>query len=102
MPTPIPYIPTTTPCIPNLIPRVPNMIPCMPIILLIPFFVSPFRLLQIAGDFYYLLKPTLWNNALLVIAHETKNNKLNNLPLQIVNFAYKNEPHPKFLRKQNS
>ena len=85
IPTPIPHIHTLIPliptlilCIPTLIPRVPTMIPCMPIILLIPFFVSPFRLLQIAGDFYYLLKPK-WNNALLIIAHETENNKLNTL-----------------------
>ena len=54
----IPIIPTLIPIIPTLIPRIPTLIPCFPIIpvlilripivTLIPFPDSPFRLLQIA------------------------------------------------------
>ena len=49
IPTLIPHIPTLIPCVPTLIPRVFTLIPRVPIILLIPFPDSPFRLLQIAS-----------------------------------------------------
>ena len=55
VPTLIPSVPTLIPCVltmihcvPTLIPRIPTLIPCVPIISLIPFHDSPFRLLQIA------------------------------------------------------
>ena len=48
IPTLIPRIPTLIPIIPTQIPRIPTLIPHIPIIPLIPFPDSPFRLLQIA------------------------------------------------------
>ena len=47
IPTSILHIPTMIPCIPTLIPRVLTQIPRAPIIPLITFPDSPFRLLQI-------------------------------------------------------